>query len=262
MENKKKKHVGLMVILILFVLAIGLGVYWYFTNIYISKECKEMRSIASNMYNLQDGLITSYTTKTISQTVEDGEESTNVYLEEVDINNKAIKWTSQDRYSSYVEDSTSYMIIENGQECRYEREWSNEDQEYYWYKQIYENEFDGQEATTLQFSALTAVEIISLCNKVELISEDQAGTKVYTVTINKVNLYDMYDNEELLGDAVFEVKIKDGYITGLYSKISNWYKEDDADKMEITIKISNINNTSVNVPTDVLSNLKEKPQGY
>lgn len=262
MENKKKRHSIITIILIIFIMLAGFGAYWYFTNLYVSKECKEIRKIATNMYNLEDNGISGYSTKTIIRQVEDAEEYTGVTIEDVDAANKSIKWITQDRYEGYVEDNTSYMTIENGQECRYERYWSNDDQTYYWYKQVYENMYEGVEPSIMQFSHIIAIEMLPMCDKAELVLEEEDGTKVYSVVIDKSNIKEVYNEDEIFDDAVFEVKIKDGYITEISSDISKWYKEDDITEYEVKITIYNINSTSVSVPSEILNNLTEKPEGY
>ena len=101
-----------------------------------------------------------------------------------------------------------------------------------------------------------------MCDKAELVLEEEDGTKVYSVVIDKSNIKAIYDEDEIFDDAVFEVKIKDGYITELSSDVDKWYKEDGITEYEVKITIYNINSTSVSVPVEILNNLTEKPEGY
>lgn len=257
--NKRKTITGIIIFIIIVACTIGVSYYLgVFDNILNSEEKvltdrEYIEEIIEKMTYNEDRKIKSYIVK--SSIIEEGteyeEEITEVVYDGINNTYKEVYKVTDD---NETEEYTTYKQKDGGREIEYRQDYDIETKE--WYREVdiltADSEFFYDEIWSggIDFARLSdAADIEKIEENVYVIEFDNKYMKQ-----RSENLYEVGDK------ATGKLYINDGYITKIEMDATNFHLKENMTKRTVIIEILNINNTTLEIPQDVINSAKDIPQ--
>lgn len=257
-----KENTKNLIILLTIILIVSLGFIGYilYKNYQDKKIINNIEEIAKKMYDLRG--VDSYKLNITETAQYEGKDYSNISISSYDIKNKTIKsdvkdteyWCTNTSCKAIYVNSIQYSKFDG----KYETFYNYSDNTDIWEK----NTIEIQPWENLvSYSNLTDVEIFKDIKSAKLISEKD-NIKEYEVTISKKTFdeYGFYSYDDVIKDATFKIQIKDNYIIGIETNLSEWYNDttrEDYKNIKEIYEIYDFNNSEVVIPDEVINNAKQ-----